>query len=228
MRVAFISDVHSNLEALQSVLAEIGQERICCLGDLVGYGADPNEVVQLLKKENVSAVLGNHDYAAITGDTGNFSTRAALAARWTRKVLTEENAEYLRGLPRAMTLDMDVISIYLTHGSPDDPLWEYVDPLTHSKLFGHYLTKLGVGGISLGHTHIPFAWTGPEGCVFNPGSVGQPRDGDWRSSYAIASVENEGLKIEHRRVEYDAQKAGEKIRAAGLPEQLASRLLDGR
>ncbi len=228
MQVAFISDVHSNLEALQAVLADIGAEPICCLGDLVGYGADPNAVVELLRKRDVTAVLGNHDYAALTGDTGNFSTRAALAARWTKKMLAGENADFLKGLSRATTLELGAVRLYLTHGSPDDPLWEYVDPLTHSQLFGHYLTKLGVRGIALGHTHIPYSWSGPEGSVFNPGSVGQPRDGNWKASYAMASTNENGLVIEHRRVEYDVEKAAEKIRTAGLPGELASRLLAGR
>lgn len=228
VRAVFISDVHSNLEALETVLADLGSEKVYCLGDLVGYGADPNEVVNLLRTKGAEAITGNHDYAAVTGDTGNFSVRAAIAAKWTRRKLTDENAAYLRGLPKMTTLDLDGISVCLTHGSPDDQLWEYVDSATHSQLFGHYLVKLGVRGLALGHTHIPYSWNGPDGTVFNPGSVGQPRDGDWRASYALGSVENGALTIEHCRVEYDVERAAEKIRAAGLPEQLASRLLVGR
>jgi predicted phosphodiesterase len=102
-----------------------------------------------------------------------------------------------------------------------------VDPSTHHALFGHYLTKLDTDLIGLGHTHVPFVWDEGGKTVFNPGSVGQPRDADWRASYAILSVEGHEIKVEIRRVEYDVKKAASKIRAAGLPESHAARLAMG-
>ncbi len=225
--IAVISDVHSNLEALEEVLARVPGLELYCLGDMVGYGASPNEVVETLRKRKAVTVMGNHDYGAVTADTGMFNARAAMAARWTTKELTGRNLEYLRSLPREFRFQIGGLSGFLTHGSPDDALWEYVDPATHSQLFGHYLGKLGVRLLGLGHTHIPYVWKEGSGIVFNPGSVGQPRDGDRRASYALLHAEGTTVKVEHYRVDYDYEEAASKIRAAGLPEQLADRLYTG-
>jgi predicted phosphodiesterase len=225
--VAVISDVHSNLEALESVLAELGGMQAYCLGDMVGYGANPNEVVELLRKRSVMCILGNHDYAAITADTGLFNPRAAAAAEWTTRELTGINLEYLRALPRQVRVRIGDVDALLTHGSPDDALWEYVHPVTHSQLFGHYLSKYEVGILGLGHTHIPFVWREAEGTVFNPGSVGQPRDGDRRASFAVLTPAENSVWVDVRRVDYDYETAAAKIREAGLPEQNATRLSNG-
>ena len=226
-KFAVISDVHANLEALAEVLKNIEGMRLYCLGDLVDYGADPNEVIDTLRARGVLSILGNHDDAALTGDTTMFNARAAMSSIWTAKHLTAESANYLRGLDQDMTLDLGGSSAYFVHGSPDDKLWEYVDPRTHSNLFGHYLAKLGVGMIGLGHTHVPYVWKEEGKVVFNPGSVGQPRDGDWRASYALLSIDGPEISVEIKRVEYDVEKAASKIRAAGLPESNAGRLAAG-
>jgi len=138
-RIAVISDVHSNLEALQEVLSQVEGMEVYCLGDVVGYGANPNEVVEELRKREVLTVMGNHDYAAVTGETEMFNTRAAMAAMWTAEVLKGPNLAYLKSLSRERRLRLGEAEGYLTHGSPDDTLWEYVDPRTHWQLFGHYL-----------------------------------------------------------------------------------------
>ena len=226
-KFAVISDVHANLEALAEVLKNIEGMRLYCLGDLVDYGADPNEVIDTLRARGVLSVLGNHDAAVLTGDTTMFNARAAMSSIWTAKHLTPGSANYLRGLDQDMTLDLGGSSAYFVHGSPDDKLWEYVDPRTHSNLFGHYLAKLGVGMIGLGHTHVPYVWKEEGKVVFNPGSVGQPRDGDWRASYALLSIDGPEISVEIKRVEYDVEKAASKIRAAGLPESNAGRLAAG-
>ncbi len=226
-RIAVISDIHSNLEALQEVLFRIEGMEVYCLGDVVGYGANPNEVVEALQEKKVLTVMGNHDHAAVTGETGMFSARAAMAAKWTAKVLTAPNLAYLRSLPKERRLRLGDTKGYVTHGSPDDTLWEYVDPRTHQQLFGHYLERLRVRFVGLGHTHVPFVSDGAGGIVFNPGSVGQPRDGDRRASYAVVSVARAAVKVDNFRVEYDYETAASKIRAAGLPGQLADRLLLG-
>lgn len=226
MKVAVISDVHANLEALDAVLKEIDVEEVYCLGDLVDYGAQPNEVIQEVRARRVACVLGNHDWAALTGDTSLFNPRAAISSIWSRRVLTEENAEYLGSLPQELRTKHG-IGTYFTHGSPDDRLWEYVDPRTHSDLFAHYLDKLRVGLIGLGHTHVPYVWNEGGRTVFNPGSVGQPRDGDPRASFAELEAAGRKTSIRIRRVEYDCEKAASKIRAAGLPASFADRLLTG-
>jgi diadenosine tetraphosphatase ApaH/serine/threonine PP2A family protein phosphatase len=223
--VAVISDIHSNLEALEAVLEEVRGMDVYCLGDFVDYGANPNEVLELLQGLKVRAIMGNHDAAAVGGDTSGFNAPAAVSSAWTRRQLTDRNLEYLRGLPSELRVELGGVGAYFAHGSPDDPMWEYVDPTTHSLLFGHYLEKLRVGLVGLGHTHVPYVWKEEAGTVFNPGSVGQPRDGDRRASYCTVSPL--GGEVENHRVEYDFEKAAERIRSAGLPEVHARRLSTG-
>jgi putative phosphoesterase len=226
-RIAVISDVHANLEALEEVLRRVEGMEVYCLGDLVDYGANPNEVIDTVRKRGVRSIMGNHDFAALTGDTSLFNPKAAMSSIWTAKHLSQASVEYLRGLEQEMKLSFEGSNVYFVHGSPDDKLWEYVDPSTHSNLFGHYLAKLRVDMIGLGHTHIPYVWNEEGKVVFNPGSVGQPRDGNWRASFAIVSFEGSKTEVEIRRVEYDVEKAASKIRAAGLPESHAQRLAAG-
>ncbi|MDV3244448.1 MAG: metallophosphatase family protein [Nitrososphaerales archaeon] len=223
--MAFISDVHSNLEALEAVLGQLGKEELFCLGDIVGYGSNPNEVIQLLKDRRAVAVRGNHDEAVLTGDTSWFNARAAMAAKWTTGQLSEESRAYLRGLPLQIRTAVEEVQTYLTHGSPDDNLHEYVDPATHSELLGHYLARLDVRLLGLGHTHLPYVWKEDSGTVFNPGSVGQPRDNDWRASFAYVTFAEGKAEVQLLRTEYDCRKAAGKMLKAGLPESLAMRLL---
>jgi putative phosphoesterase len=227
MKFAVVSDVHANLDALEAVFKHIGGMEVYCLGDLVDYGAEPNEVIEFLKLRGVKCIMGNHDAAAINGDTSLFNPRAAMSAMWTRTKLSKESKEYLEGLLEEMRIRVDDAEFYFTHGSPDDHLWEYIDPRSDSDLFGYFLDRLKVQTIGLGHTHIPYVWREGDRAVFNPGSVGQPRDGDWRASYALVSVEGRALEVEIKRVDYDCEKAAAKIRAAGLPEVFADRLLRG-
>lgn len=226
-KVAIVSDVHANLEALEAVLAETHGLDVICLGDLVDYGANPNEVIEIVRQRGIRTIMGNHDWAAVSGDTSLFNARAAMSSIWTRAHLTGQNLEFVRTLVPEIRSTFELEECYFTHGSPDDRLWEYVDPRTHSELFGHYLAKLGVGIIGLGHTHVPFVWKEEGKVVFNPGSVGQPRDGDPRASFAVLSVEEQEVGVDIRRVEYDVQKAASKIREAGLPESHATRLFSG-
>jgi putative phosphoesterase len=207
---------------------EIGKRRIYCVGDIVGYGASPNEVIALLQKLGATCVLGNHDHAVITGDVGDFNARAAVAATWTSEHLTPESRQFLGSLPREISTQVGGKKVYMVHGSPDDPLWEYVHPSTHSDLFDYYLDKVGAEIMALGHTHLQFEWKNENGrLVFNPGSVGQPRSGDTRASFAILTVEGETVELEPRQLEYDAERAARKIIESGLPSSLASQLLAG-
>lgn len=222
-----ISDVHGNLEALDAVLAEAHGQELYCLGDLVDYGANPNEVIEGVQRAGARTIRGNHDDAAVTGDTSQFNPRAAMSAIWTRRQLTRESLRFLELLPLDQKARFEGTEAYFTHGSPDDRLWEYVDPRTHSELFGHYLDRLGVGVIGLGHTHVPYVWQDNGRVVFNPGSVGQPRDGDPRASYAAVTVDGNETRVEIRRVKYDVEGAASKIRGAGLPDSHAQRLMTG-
>jgi len=229
-RLAFVSDVHSNLEALEAVLSAAGGLKVYCCGDIVGYGASPNEVIALLQEIGATCVLGNHDQASLLGEVADFNSRAAMAAIWTSEHLSQESRTFLSSLPREISTDIGGRRLYITHGSPDDTMWEYVHPSSHSDLFDYYLRKVNADVIALGHTHMAFEWKGEGGLVFNPGSVGQPRDGDPRAAFAILSIsagEPSKVDVEIERVEYDVEKSAKKILELGLPPSLASRLFSG-
>lgn len=227
-RVAFVSDIHSNLEALEAVMDEVGRLRVYCAGDIVGYGASPNEVVSLLREVGATCVRGNHDAAALDGEVGEFNPRAAMAAIWTSEHLSPESREFLASLPDQVSTTIGGKRVYVVHGSPDDPMWEYVRPSTHRDLFDYYLQKVEADVLALGHTHGQFEWRSEGGgVVFNPGSVGQPRTGDTRASFAILSVAGGEVEVELRQVEYDVERAARKVLGSGLPPSLASQLLSG-
>lgn len=237
MRIALLSDIHSNLEALRAVLDSLPSvDRILCLGDIVGYGADPAQVIDLLRERGAEALQGNHDWAVVTGDTAEFNPLAARAVEWTRSVLDRGPVDFLRRLPR--TLEVEGCDALAVHGSPLDPLFEYVTGAGAARgCFGATSRSL----ILLGHSHIAMRFALREGrvegrafpeggaetlgprTILNPGSVGQPRDGNPRASFGLLA---EG-RFEIRRVEYDVAGAARKIREAGLPEFLAERLFFG-
>ncbi len=227
-RIAILSDIHSNLEALQAVAKNLDVDDVIVLGDSVGYGANPNEVLDWLKDRNCIVIKGNHEEATITGNTGWFNPMAARAILWTRQILTSANMEFLSSLEERKLIEFNDVRVSLLHGSPNDPLYEYVYEETHSHLFDYYLQKEEANIIALGHTHAPFLWSSKNGMILNPGSVGQPRDGDKRASFAILTVEDGVPMVEHHRVEYNIDVAANKIRSAGLPAMLAERLYNGR
>lgn len=239
MRALILSDIHSNLEALAAVIADAGQrggfDCVWCLGDLVGYGPDPSECLRLLRGFDLTAVAGNHDYAA-TGviDASNFNGAAYAAIRWTGEQLDGEDKRFLSELP--------VVSLQppftLVHGSLRAPIEEY---LLHPSQAQATFDLLTTPYCLLGHSHQPFicremepaplflplprdgrAPLGDGRCIINPGSVGQPRDRDSRASYAI--FDSDGPAIEHYRVEYDIPSTQAKMRRANLPEYLIDRL----
>ena len=246
MRFLILSDIHANWEALQAVLADAegGYDQILCLGDLVGYGADPNAVVEWARRAVMIAVRGNHDKAcAGLSDMDWFGSRARAAVEWTQEELSPANLEYLRHLPQG---PQAVENFQILHGSPideDEYLIETADVLmvkpflTHSlSFFGHTHLQGGFLACRAGFEGIPGT---PHGCqehvveipahcfcLANPGSVGQPRDGDPRAAYLLYSPE--GQALEYRRVPYDVGAAQERIRRAGLPPALADRLAAGK
>ncbi len=227
MRVAVISDIHSNLEALRRVLADAPRvDEILCLGDLVGYAAQPNEVVQLVREKEVICVMGNHDYAALTRDVSGFNRLAAEAALWTNRVLTEENRKYLHSLPLERRIKLGGKKVYMVHGSPRDPLNEYVFPDTPNAALLELVRDVDADVILMGHTHIPMQRRIFGKLVLNPGGVGQPRDLDPRASYLLLRISDE-VEFEFRRVKYDINLTAQRIRKAGLPEELAARLYFG-
>ena len=244
LRVLIVSDVHSNLEAFSSVIEDAGSrggfDEVWSLGDLVGYGPDPSAVIEMLRGFTHHAVAGNHDLASV-GLLGleAFNPYAEAANRWTSGVLSPEEREYLSSLP----LKMEVGEFTVVHGSPRDPVWEYVVSIGSAMAnFDHFDTLRCL----VGHSHVPFVCRLDEerGAVFiaprygvphhlgearliiNPGGVGQPRDGDPRAAYAIYDSEQE--TVTHRRVRYDIAKTQRKMRTHDLPEYLVERLDYGR
>ena len=233
MRIAIISDIHANLEALESVLHVIRDERadeIVCLGDIVGYGASPNECIEGVRSTTKHILLGNHDEAAIHLErTEYFNPYARIAAEWTHGVLTPERQKFLGDLP--LTLELE--GILFVHASPYEPeAWHYVlSPADAQFNFSYFTQPL----CFVGHSHVPAIfsediWTREvergKKFIVNVGSIGQPRDNDWRLSFGI--LDTEAWSYSNIRCEYDVKKAAEKIRKAGLPRALAERLLVGR
>lgn len=241
MRYLVISDIHGNLEALEAVLADApAHDAVICLGDLVGYGPSPNDVVDTLREVDRSVVLaGDHDWAAI-GRVGHatFNTYASFALDWTAGSLGTDEKEFLGSLPVRAELQ----ELTLVHGSPRDPVWEYLDDAAHvSPCFDAFDTQLCL----VGHTHVPLVITqqeegpalrrpapgetvllrGEQRLILNPGSVGQPRDDDPRAAYGLYDA-TRGT-FEFRRVPYDVDSTQRKMQAAGLPWPLAIRLAVG-
>ena len=237
---AVISDIHGNLEALEAVLGDFpdGVDTVYCLGDVIGYGANPNECCDVVRESAMPTITGNHDLAVtdLSTDLDWFNPVAAAAVRWTREHLSEENAEFLRGRPRMMQ-SRDALFV---HGSIRDPDEYIINSISAEENLEILRSEYpGVPICFFGHTHVKTVAPSPNGPVVeahtldlsangpylvNPGSVGQPRDGDTFASYVLA----EGGRVAYRFVEYDIERAQAKIRAAGLPEMLAERLAVGR
>jgi predicted phosphodiesterase len=240
MRIALFGDIHANLEALEAVLAD-AREQHCsdyvCLGDVVGYNANPAECLEIVREMNCPVVKGNHDEDA-SGDHSleTMNPTAATALMWTREQLNQEQREWLR----KMRMVRQVADFTVVHSTLDQPMnWNYVtnrfDAMSN---FSYQFTQVCFHG----HTHVPRVYikdskvheVAAESVVIelgskyfiNVGSVGQPRDGDWRSCYAIYDIESR--LIVFRRIEYDLAKTQKKILDAGLPPMLAERLADGR
>jgi len=227
VKVCVLSDIHSNLNAFQAVLQHMPKvDSILCVGDFVGYGAEPNEVLKLARSKNMRAVLGNHDYGAISKNKSGFNPIAAKALLWTYEKLNRDNARYLRGLPEQLNLTLGDKKVLVVHGSPRDPLFEYVFPdISNQELF-ELTSDVAADVIIIGHTHVPMTRVIQGKLIVNPGSVGQPRDRDPRASYAVLNI-GEEVEVDQRRVQYDVEKTAEKIKAAGLPSELATRLFFG-
>ena len=224
-----ISDIHSNLEAFLTVIANLPpHDHLLFLGDLVGYGPQPNEVVEQLQQLQPAIVLkGNHDYAVSTGDASGFSSYAEIAVRWTRSQMTPQNLDYLSNLPSSAKMKVNHTELALFHGSPRDSLSEYIFPGISARSARQLIQRAGAALVLLGHTHMPMLYDFEGEMLANPGSVGQPRDGDHHAAFAILTLSEGKFSFEVRRVEYDVDSVARKIIREGLPEFLANRLYKG-
>lgn len=224
MLIGLIADVHSNVVALEAVLSDmdsLGVEKILHAGDIVGYNPYPNETIGLFRKRKIISIRGNHERALLTGDMSDFNWHAACALRWTSNAISRENLGYISKLKDTETISVDDVEIFLVHGSPNDPD-EYVYP---EDVEPGLLTMTNSDILVLGHTHIQFKKQFKEGIIVNPGSVGQPRDQNPASAFAILDTDTK--RIELKRTGYDIEKVIEDMRKTYLPEQIALRLRDG-
>ena len=227
MKIGLIADIHSNLAAFRAVLEDMPRvDELICAGDLVGYAAQPNEVIELARSKRVRTVMGNHDYASITRDVRGFTPIAAEAALWTSRNLEGKNSDHLRSLPQEMTLARAGKIVYVVHGSPRDPLSGYVFPDIPNRALLDLVGGIKADVIVFGHTHVPMRRVVYGKLVLNPGGVGQPRDRDPRASYMVLRLNGE-IEVEHRRVKYEIDKTAKLINSCGLPSELAARLYYG-
>jgi putative phosphoesterase len=219
MRVAVISDVHANRVALDAVLDDLPDvDATVCAGDVVGYNPWPAECVAALRDRDVPTVMGNHDRAVATDSTFRFNSMAAAGVEYARAELDDDALSWLSALPDERT-ELDG-RVRLVHDHP----W-IQDKYTYPEEFrADFLDDEDV--LVLGHTHVQDHRIFDEGIVMNPGSVGQPRDGDHRAAYAILDLDD--LAVEERRVDYDIEAVVEAVEEAGLPERIGTRLYDGR
>ena len=239
MRILVISDIHANLTALDAVLTDAGEfDAAWCLGDLVGYGPDPNECIAKVRTlPKLRCIIGNHDAAALDQiDTKTFNLEARQALEWTQKTLTESSISFLSSLQQKIEIN----NVTLTHGSPRHPVWEYLmDPQTAALNFDYFSTPY----CFVGHTHLPVVYTREEKklvvykpapnnkitlsprMIINPGSVGQPRDHDPRAAYVIYNPEENTW--DYRRLTYDIPAVQTRMADAQLPERHIVRLQAG-
>ncbi len=240
MRYAIIGDIHANLAAFTAVLDDIehqgGAEKVWCLGDVVGYGPDPHECIKLLRQINHVCVAGNHDWAAIGKiDTAAFNPDAAAACHWTAKQLTSADVVYLENLPLVIEED----DFTLVHGSPREPIWEYlVSTGIAQENFAYFKSQFCL----VGHSHVSLVFSynengtcsaghflpniklalGESRLIINPGAVGQPRDGNPQASYAIYDSKTGLIRL--YRIPYDIRTTQDRMVEHGLPMRLVARL----
>jgi len=228
LRALVLSDIHSNLPAFKAVLEDAGPvDYIFSAGDVAGYGPWPNECIDLSKQLGIYSVAGNHDEASAVGVAVGFNPYAEEAIHITHRLLTAESLEYLARLPRSLERNLRGRKVAIYHGSPRDPLDEYIFPYTADRILESFLQQTSSEILILGHTHIPFTRRLGGRFIINPGSVGQPRDRDPRASYVILEEGGEGFEVRLKRAEYPIESVAEKMIEEGFPRILAQRLFYG-
>jgi len=238
-KIAFISDVHSNLEALNAVLEDIEKrniDEVFCVGDLVGYGPNPNEVVEVIRERKIPTVMGNYDDAigyekdscGCAYNPGRETEVGDESISWTIRNTTKENKEFLKSLPHRLSIEIEGLKILLVHGSPVNYLLEYVKPSTSAERLKLLLKNVEEDIIINGHTHLMMARHLFGKTILNPGSVGRTKDGVPGATYLILYVDNGVYWYEFVRVTYDVKTTVEKIVKAGLPVELAAVLALGQ
>ncbi|MFB6160329.1 MAG: metallophosphoesterase [Haloferacaceae archaeon] len=221
MRLGVISDIHANRVALDAVLEDMpAVDALANAGDVVGYNPWPAACVRAIRERDVPTVMGNHDRAVVTGTPFRFNRLAAAGVEYARDRLEEGARAWLSELPDRRTLADGRVRV--VHGHPADPdRYTYPGEFSPSMLGDESL-------LVTGHTHVQGHRTFDEGVVMNPGSVGQPRDGDPRAAYAVVDLDEDPPAVEERRVSYDVEEVVTAVREAGLPERIGERLYEGQ
>jgi putative phosphoesterase len=236
MQVALIGDVHANLPALEAVLdhaQELGIETVWNVGDFVGYGPFPDEVVKRLRNDYVLSIVGNYDRKVLKYKKKRKKWRKKkrlekyLAFKWAYKNLSKKSRKYLRFLSREIRMQVKGWRVLLTHASPGSKD-EYLDGDTSEKRLRQLAEQADADLIMCGHSHRPFVRQVDDVWFINPGSVGLPDDGDPRSSYAVLSIGHDQIDVQHHRLAYDVERTIEAIRENELPEAFAQMLMVGR
>jgi len=229
MKIGFISDIHSNIYAFKSMLKnmeELSVDEILCCGDIVGYNTFSNECLEIVRESHIQSVLGNHDWATLSGDTSWFNQYGVAGVEYCRKNINENNMRFLQELPTNKSFELEGISFYMTHGSPRDNVFEYVFPWSSNNVFKTFAEMVDAEVIVLGHTHIPMEKRVGGKIFLNPGSVGQPRDGISDASFLVFDTKKRICKW--HRVAYDIDAVARSIRENGLPCFSAERLYLGQ
>jgi len=226
-KLAFISDIHSNLPALEVVLRDIKShevDHIYCLGDIIGYHTQPNEVIRLLQENRVLSIKGNHDktHAELTPEEGK---NQSINVRYNSEKLTPENRQYLLSLPEQMVLEVEDIKIKMVHGSPNH-IAQYLHK--DSPEAREELAKLQEQVLLCGHTHIPYIMEEEGKFLINPGSVGKPKHGTPDASYLILTISDNNIYPKLTTTEYDVNKATEQLERHNFPVKLQEALLKGK
>lgn len=238
MSVAIISDIHGNIKALEAVLEDIkkrGIREVYCAGDLVGYAPFPNEVIELIKKENLPCVMGNYDDGVgfdkpECGCAYTDPHSKELGQRsidWTKKVVTAENKKYLQASPSSIDFKLGDLKVKVVHGSPRK-INEYLFEDKPEETLKRIVDQSGADILVCGHTHKHFYKVLGEKHLVNAGSVGKPKHGDPNAVYAILVVEGDDLKVDFVKVPYDVEYVAQAIEKSGLPNEFAQLLREGR
>lgn len=223
MKIALLSDIHSNKTALDAVIEDANDvDEFVCIGDVVGYGPNPSECVEFIRDNNIPTVQGNHDRSVNNpGDYANHMAREGLY--YSQKYLSDEQINWLLDLPLEIKYD----GVWIKHEHPDNDYIGYRESYVYPKSFPEMNSYLkdeeNIECLVMGHTHIQGLYSGPNGIVCNPGSVGQPRDNDKRAAYAVYDTESKSVDL--RRVKYDIEKVVEEVRNSSLPNTNGERLL---
>lgn len=237
MKLALMGDIHGNLPALTKVLDGIEKDsvdNIFCTGDIVGYGPQPNEVIELIRNKKINTVMGNHDDAAgynlpVCGC--NYATATARmvgekSLAWTKSNVTGENRKFLRELPEEICLDSPYGKVLIFHGSPR-AINEYIHANQDEEILDELIAEYDARIFIFGHTHIPFTRIFKERVFINAGSVGQPKDGDNRACYILAEITPNSISVIVKRVAYDIDRVVCSIKSVGLPGELSVMLRNG-